>query len=159
MEKKYFSVLIFLLFFTGLVKAQYLNYNAYISQFASIGNVCNFEIGGMEYTRKGWIEYEGTNVSTYSGCNECDSINNCVQSVVLAEIGYNFQSFAPRVRARIDAWEDDTGDRCEFETSTLTGDDCRTATTSGWYNFPTPVEYQLTTANGCLLYTSDAADE
>ncbi|MFT6320113.1 MAG: hypothetical protein ACJAT4_001035 [Granulosicoccus sp.] len=147
MEKKYFSVLIFLLFFTGLVKAQYLNYNAYISQFASIGNVCNFEIGGMEYTRKGWIEYEGTNVSTYSGCNECDSINSCVQSVVLAEIGYNFQSFAPRVRARIDAWEDDTGDRCEFDPATGIfgiGDDCRTEVTSGWFDFSTPpVEYEF----------------
>ena len=147
MKKIYFSTLILLLFCTGLVKAQNVDYNAYIYQFTSWETSCNQEGGIEEYTRKGWVEYEGGDI-TYSGCNECNNNGNCTSTGTWASNPKNNQTSIPRVRVQIDAWEDDTGDRCEFETSTLTGDDCRTATTSGWYNFPTPVEYQLTTANG-----------
>lgn len=144
MKKLYTIILI--ISAVNLLSAQNQDYDSWIYRFYSweggtFGNC--WESGTEEYSRKGWVELEGYG-EVYSGCNQCNSNGNCDANGLVVARQTQYNQITRRVRFRIDAWEDDGGGRCDYDG----GDDCRTQVTSGWYNFPTPLEYQWTQNSG-----------
>lgn len=93
------------------------SYENYVGVFGPNGDC--WETGDEEYSGYifSWDDVNGTQVST--GCQTCNSNGNCTyaQNINLQ----NRTNTAYTISGRIDAWEDDGGDRCNWDS----GDDCR----------------------------------
>lgn len=123
-----------------ILLAQNVNYESRITQF--YGD-CN-EGGTEEYTWKGWISDNVNTAETYSGCITRNNNGAVTQFGTYATRNQNNVT-ATQIRTRIDAWEDDSGGRCDYNTGFfVNNDDCRTQQTCT-YNFTNPLEYQWTT--------------
>lgn len=148
MKTLYISL--FLLFASLLSFSQNINYNARISQFyaGNCGNDAGFNTL-EEHTWKGWLSDDVSTLETYSGCVMRNYNGSVTQT---GSYAYRLQTntTATQLRARIDAWEDDSGLRCDFDPANFSnGDDCRVNLTSN-INFTNPLEYQYTTANATV---------
>lgn len=135
--KQLFTIL-FLVASSSLLLAQNIDYESRITRF--YGD-CN-ETGNEEYTWKGWISDNVNTAETYSGCVTRDN-NGAVSQFGNYAIRNRYNVTSTQLRTRLDCWEDDTGPRCDFNTSFFNDDDCRTQQTCT-YNFTTPLEYQWT---------------
>lgn len=124
------------------VLAQNIDYTARITQF--YGSNCGGEFGNEEHTWKGWLSDNFNTVETYSGCIQ-RNINGAVTQTGTYANRVRTNTPAIELRSRIDAWEDDTGSRCDFNSGTFSSDDCR-ANQTCVYPFWNPVEYQNTVA-------------
>lgn len=136
--KQLFTIL-FLMASTSLLLAQNIDYESRITQF--YGD-CN-EGGTEEYTWKGWISDNVNAAETYSGCVTRNN-NGAVTQFGTYATRNRYNVTSTQLRTRLDCWEDDTGNRCDFNTSFFNDDDCRTRQTCT-YNFTSPLEYQWTT--------------
>jgi hypothetical protein len=130
--------ILFLMASTSLLLAQNVDYESRITQF--YGD-CN-ETGTEEYTWKGWISDNVNTAETYSGCVTRDN-NGAVTQYGTYATRNNYNVTSTQIRTRLDCWEEDTGNRCDYNTSFFNDDDCRTQQTCH-YNFTTPLEYQWT---------------
>ncbi|WP_167342398.1 T9SS type A sorting domain-containing protein [Nonlabens sp. SY33080] len=127
--------------FLGLVGlSQNINYTARITRFQ--GNGCGNDFGfntTEEYTAYGYHR-DNTIAEISSGCVQIDDNGAYNRTGTFASRTRNNVP-ATQIIGRIDAWEDDSGSRCTYQS----GDDCRTQQTST-FNL-TPVEYQNTISN------------
>ncbi|WP_081909606.1 T9SS type A sorting domain-containing protein [Aureispira sp. CCB-QB1] len=127
----------------SLLLAQNIDYESRITQF--YGSNCGGEAFNEEHTWKGWISDNVNTAETYSGCVTRDH-NGAVTHTGSWATRNRYNVTATQIRTRIDSWEDDIGDRCDFNTSFFNDDDCR-ANQTCTYNFTTPLEYQWTNTN------------
>lgn len=137
-------------FYTGLTHAQLVEVNYrvqtrfitshenYTGVFGPNGDC--WESGDEEYTGFifSWDDVNGTQVGT--GCQTCNFNGNCTyaQNIFLQ----NRTNTAYTISARIDAWEDDGGDRCTWDS----GDDCRRQETRS-------INFRETALPSNLVYT------
>src|SRR4051812_41798007 len=84
------------------------------------GGSC-WETGNEEYTAylASWDNIDGTQTST--GCQTCDNNGNCsyAGNILLQSRTNN----AYTLGFSVNAWEDDNGNRCAYETCTFCNDD------------------------------------
>ncbi|WP_178990039.1 T9SS type A sorting domain-containing protein [Winogradskyella schleiferi] len=135
-----FFVIIFILINCFISLAQNIDYTTRIVRFYA-GN-CSTEFGTEEHTWQGWLSDNVNTAETYSGCIQRNYNGSVIQSGSYALRTRN-NTNATQLRARIDAWEDDTGSRCMYDPGNIFtgGDDCRVSQIS-YFNFTNPLEYQ-----------------
>lgn len=137
---KHIYFLAFLLFWNASpLFTQNINYDARITSFRADG--CNDPFGDEERTWKGYISDNIDQLESYSGCVRCDQSGVCTRSGNFASRARN-NIAATEIRTRLDAWEDDAGNRCDFDDSSFNGDDCRVQEPCT-YQLDSPVEYEL----------------
>ena len=96
------------------------------------GGSC-WETGNEEYTAyvSAYDNVNGTAVGT--GCQTCDANGNCSYAVNLGL--FTRTSNAYTILSSIDAWEDDNGSRCGYQTCTFcNNDDCRRRMTAAGHS-------------------------
>lgn len=90
------------------------------SEYGVRGGNC-WETGDEEYTGKVWI-FNNTDGSERGGtCRQVNNNGNACNTSITDAYTYT-NTAATVIDARIDAWEDDAGNRCDHNS----GDDCRT---------------------------------
>lgn len=129
--------------------AQNVNYNMRITRFN--GSNCGNDPGistTEEHTWNGWTRDNHSTAETFSGC-----ITRNVNGATSQTGTYAARNFTnvpvTTVYGRIDAWEDDRGDRCTFDSGSFfnpNGDDCR-ANQTCTYPLTNILEYQPTSRN------------
>lgn len=142
--KSLFTIL-FLMASAPLLLAQNIDYESRITRF--YGSNCGNDPGistTEEHTWKGWISDNVNTAETYSGCIQRNN-NGAVTQTGTYAARNRYNVTAAQIRTRIDAWEDDMGGRCDYNTG-FNSDDCR-ANQTCTYNFITPLEYQWTATN------------
>lgn len=125
--------------------AQNINYESRITQFN--GGTCGNDgpFGSVE--EHTWYGFISDNVNTAETSSGCRTLNDNAPSTLngtFATRNINNTS-ATQLRTRIDAWEDDRGGRCSFDTDNNpfnNDDDCRARRTCT-FGFNNPVEYQF----------------
>lgn len=143
--KRFILLLTNILILSLCVNAQNIDYEARITQF--YGSNCGGEWGNEEHTWKGWLSDNVNTTETYSGCIQRNTNGAITQSGTYA-VRNQYNVTSTQLISRIDAWEDDMGARCDFNTG-FNSDDCRVNQTCT-YNFTNPLEYQWTVAtNTC----------
>lgn len=129
------------LFFVSCLWAQNINYSARITSF--YGSNCGGEPFNEEHTWKGWLSDNANTTEVYSGCITRNHNGAVTQYGTYANYTRN-NIAATQLRTRIDAWEDDSRGRCDYNTGTfINNDDCR-ANRTCTFNFYNPLEYQPT---------------
>jgi hypothetical protein len=142
--KQLFTIL-FLAASSSLLLAQNINYESRITRF--YGSNCGNDPGFSTTEEHTWHGYLSDNVNTaetYSGCIQRNTNGAVTQNGTYAVRNQNNVT-ATQLRARINAYEDDMGARCSYNTG-FNSDDCR-ANQTCTYNFTTPLEYQWTSAS------------
>lgn len=137
--------IIFLLLLLALcnrfIFAQNVDYNMRITRF--FGSNCGGEPGNEEHTWKGWTRDNLSTAETYSGCRQINRNGSATLTGSFAARSRT-NTTANTLYARIDAWEDDNGSRCQFRTGFwVNDDDCHAERTCN-YSITNPVEYQWT---------------
>ncbi len=130
---------------TSLLLAQNIDYESRITRF--YGSNCGNDPGFSTTEEHTWHGYLSDNVNTsetYSGCVQRNNNGAVTQTGTYASRNQNNVT-ATQIRTRINAYEDDMGSRCSYDTG-FNSDDCR-ANQTCTYNFTTPLEYQFTAAN------------
>ncbi len=97
----------------------YVTYTGH-SEYGWSGGDC-WETGDEEYTAKVWFWTDNDGAWRGGTCRECTRNGDCGNGNWTDNYVYRFQS-GSWLDAYIDAWEDDAGGRCDFNS----GDDCRT---------------------------------
>lgn len=140
--------LLFCVVYPILLLAQNVDYNMHITRF--YGSNCGNDPGfgtTEEHTWKGWTRDNLSPTETYSGCIT-RNVNGSTSLTGTYAPRSRTNSTATTVYGRIDAWEDDMGNRCDYNTG-WNSDDCR-ANQTCTYNLTNPLEYQWTAAtNTC----------
>ncbi|NRB84464.1 MAG: hypothetical protein HRU49_11920 [Winogradskyella sp.] len=141
--KTYFALTL-VFFSVSLSFTQNIDYTTRITQFNAAGS-CADEFGNEEHTWKGWLSDNINTTETYSGCV---TLNDNIPSTQNGNYANRSQNNSPAnfLRARIEAWEDDGGPRCEFNPTGFDADDCRVNFISN-INLSNPLEYQFQSYN------------
>ena len=139
-----------ILSFPTWTAAQNIDYETYITEF-NAGNCGNDPGPGNveEHTWNGWLSDDVNNIETFSGCVTVDTNGSTTVPGTYA-FRSRFNVMSTQLIARIDAWEDDQGGRCDFDPASILDpdeDDCR-VNQSCLYPFSNPLEYQWTDNTG-----------
>ena len=126
--------------------AQNINYESRITQFN--GGTCGNDPGINTTEEHTWYGFISDNINTGETSSGCRTLNDNAPSTLNGTFATRNINNTPatQLRARIDAWEDDKGNRCAFENATFfspNGDDCR-AQQNCVFGFNNPLEYQWT---------------
>lgn len=138
MLRKYSLLIVSTLLFNGFVRTQNINYNARITEFRAD---CESDfLSDEEFT---WWGYLADNLSPESttGCVQRSGSSDATATGTFVSVNRE-NTPAITLRGRLDAWEDDTGSRCTYNS----GDDCRSIATVT-ESFPNPLEYISTVAS------------
>ena len=93
----------------------------YVTKTSHVEEGCS-EAGKEEFTGKVWFWTDTDTTWRGGSCRECTNNGNCTNSELTD--GYTYSNTnAYVIDGYIDAWEDDMGDRCKYETG-LNDDDC-----------------------------------
>lgn len=141
--KRIFTTLVLCAVLSPILLAQNVDYEMYISSF--YGSSCGNDPGistTEEHTWLGWTRDNLSTIETYSGCQQVNRNGAATRTGTFA-VRNRYNSTATTLYGRIDAWEDDMGDRCTYDTG-FNSDDCRARSTCT-YPLTNPLEYQWTT--------------
>ncbi len=122
--------------------AQNVDYEARINRV--YGSNCGNDPGfgtTEEHRWNGWLRDNVDLVESYTGCIQ-RNVNGATSMTGTFVTRNRYNTSATQLRTRIDAWEDDMGGNCTFDTG-FNSDDCR-ANQSCFYGFFSPLEYQWT---------------
>ncbi|MCA0132794.1 T9SS type A sorting domain-containing protein [Winogradskyella alexanderae] len=123
--------------------AQNISYQSWINQFTATGSSCSSEVGDEEYTWYGYVSDNVYTTETSTGCKE-KTTNGATTLSGTFGLRTRNSTTATSITGRLRAWEDDSGDRCTYNSGGINSDDCSTNISSS-YSLSNPVEYEFTT--------------
>lgn len=133
-------IIIYLLIVSSNLLAQNISYQSWVTQFRAFDVSCSSEVGDEEYTWYGYMRDNVYTAETSTGCYQ-RTANGSATATVSTGLRSRNNTTATSLIGRLRAWENDSGDRCNYDTGTLiNNDDCLT-NTSNSVSLSNPVEY------------------